>query len=160
MYFEDTDLCQRLYRSGFRLYLLPEARVVHEWRATQDKNGLMRAGQHQYFQKHFPDSRLSRWSAWLRKRKPFLSLPASRDLGLCRSSPVFPPPSGPHAEWLLELSPQPLLIPAMYYFGNNNSYQIPEELWNRLGAGQYWARISGKRGALAQTFCWRIGTTA
>jgi GT2 family glycosyltransferase len=156
MYFEDTDLCRRLRLSGSRLYILPAARAVHEWCCTLDKGEISATSHQYYFNKHFPKSRLLAVRRQLERSRLGLRLPQGNDLGVCRTPPALPVPASLQEEWVLELSPQPLLIPALYYFGNGPEARISEPLWQRLGPGQYWARIAAPQGVDAQWFCWRI----
>lgn len=155
LYFEDTDLCRRLRSSGSRLYLLPAACAVHEWCATQDKSEVSATSHHYYFNKHFPQSRLLSLRGHLERSRLKVRLPPSEDLGFCCTSPVFPVSEELQAEWVLEVSPQPLLIPALYYFGNGATVHIPEPLWRRLGPGQYWARIASPTGGGCRLFSWQ-----
>lgn len=57
LYFEDLDWCLRLKRAGWRVYHLPEARVIHHWRSRNDPNPYARVhhlrSQLYYVRKHF-----------------------------------------------------------------------------------------------------------
>lgn len=60
VYLEDTDLCLRLHRSGFKNYFVPGAGGVHLWRRGSDCGQIRRNWYHhwsmwQYFLKHFPN---------------------------------------------------------------------------------------------------------
>ena len=57
---------------------------------------------------------------------------------------------------MLELSPHPLLVPALYLCGAGDQCRIDDELWERLNTGVYWARISAEKTGKAQRFRWRI----
>lgn len=150
MYFEDTDLCRRLRQADFGLFLLPPAQAVHEWCCTQDKSGTSETSRRYYFSKHFPGNWLSAWSRRIEASGLPLHLPPAYDFGLCCAPPVLPVPEALQADWVLELSPQPLLIPALYYFGNGMEARIPDELWQRLGPGSYWARIGDQEGKIGR----------
>jgi len=156
LYFEDTDLCRRLRQAGFGLFLLPTARAVHEWRCTQDKSDVSEASHRYYFAKHFSGSWLSAGRRWFEASGLPVRLPVARDFGICCTPPVLPVPEMLWADWVLELSPQPLLMPALYYFGNGMEACIPEELWQRLGPGGYWARIGDPNGRKCRWFHWQI----
>ena len=157
MYFEDTDLCQRLHRCGFNLYLLPMARVVHEWRCTPEKSALCENSHQYYRDKHYPRHWLLKAATCLGQSKLSIRLPKHQGLGRCQKPPVlYLPPEFP-AEWLLELSPHPLLVPALYHFGNGNRVQICREVWDRLGPGQYMARVAPLKGSPSNYFSWEIG---
>jgi N-acetylglucosaminyl-diphospho-decaprenol L-rhamnosyltransferase len=64
LYFEDLDWCLRLRRAGWRIYYLPEARVVHQWRSRHDPSPRAQhhhlRSQRRYVRKHF-----GRGAAWL-----------------------------------------------------------------------------------------------
>ena len=62
----------------------------------------------------------------------------------------------------MELSPQPLFIPALYCFGQGSEARIPLPLWLRLGPGRYVARIGAPRGGggTYRIFSWEIGENA
>jgi GT2 family glycosyltransferase len=142
MYFEDTDLCRRLSQSGSQLYLLTSARAVHEWHCTQDKTEVSAASRQHYFNKHFLKSRFLALRMKLDQSALKIRLPLGTDLGVCCTAPVFSVPECMKGGWVLELSPQPLLIPALYCFGSGREAYISEELWCRLGPGDYWVRIT------------------
>lgn len=146
LYFEDTDLCRRLCRSGSRLCILPNARAVHEWHCSSTKTDVSAASHQYYFKKHFSGSLLLLLRSMLEKSRLKPRLPFAESLGNCTVAPTLSVPEHIHDEWVLELSPQPLLIPALYYFGNGKYARIPDELWHRLGSGHYWARIGSLNG--------------
>lgn len=156
MYFEDTDLCRRLRQSGSQLFILPEAHAVHEWCSTPDKAGASTASRQYYFDKHFKNNSLLALRNRVERSCLRICLPKCRDLGICSSSPVFSVPEVIQDAWVLELSPQPLLIPALYYFGDGAEVNISQSLWQRLDIGDYWARISSPSGSDSQVFHWQI----
>ncbi|MDY0191627.1 MAG: glycosyltransferase family 2 protein [Desulfuromonas sp.] len=141
MYYEDTDLCLRLQKSGFALYLLPAAQAVHKWCAGSNKNTLMQTSRQLYFNKHFSDSRVLSWLYSLEQNSPSLHLPESRHIGLCTDPKALPLPEGMSTGTPVALSPHPLFIPAIYYIGKSNCLIINNKLWQRLGTGRYWLRI-------------------
>ncbi|MEW6413132.1 MAG: glycosyltransferase family 2 protein [Candidatus Zixiibacteriota bacterium] len=60
LYMEDTDLCLRLNRGGYRNYFVPEAGGVHLWGKGSDEGNFRRRWHHhlsvwKYFIKHFPN---------------------------------------------------------------------------------------------------------
>jgi len=60
VYLEDTDLCLRLNRSGFKNYFVPGAGGVHLWCRGSNSGRIRRSWYHhwsmwQYFLKHFPN---------------------------------------------------------------------------------------------------------
>lgn len=54
MFFEDSDLSQRLRRAGYKLAMVPAATAVHEYRHKEFKAAMMARSQGQYFSKLYP----------------------------------------------------------------------------------------------------------
>lgn len=54
MFFEDSDLSQRLRRAGYKLAMVPAATAVHEYRHKDFKAAMMARSQGQYFSKLYP----------------------------------------------------------------------------------------------------------
>jgi len=156
MYYEDTDLCQRLQKNGHDLYLLPTAHAVHEWCATQAKNHLSEPSREYYFSKHYPCSLLLLWGRTIKRLFPQTPFTESQELGICSEPPLFTIPLHMKNRWVLELSPHPLFIPALYCLGNGEDYSIEQALWSRLGPGDYWARFSSDEGMGSQRYHWRV----
>ncbi|MEI7868564.1 MAG: glycosyltransferase family 2 protein [Candidatus Methylumidiphilus sp.] len=156
MYYEDTDLCRRLHSAGFGLLLDPCARVVHEWRNDPSKNRFIADSRRRYLDKHFPYT-------WLKDGRreqmercwPARSVGPTLDLGVCMSPPTFDLPTGQSGQWLLELSPNPLLIPSAYSVSSNPPCRVPPHIWGLLGAGRYWVRVTAP-GGRESLFTWDL----
>lgn len=60
-YYGDVDLCQRIRRKGYRIYLVPTAPAVHSQGASYDKTSLLWRrkesirSQIEYFRKYYPE---------------------------------------------------------------------------------------------------------
>lgn len=156
MYYEDTDLCMRLQRTGFHLYLVPAAKAIHAWEAAPNKFSLSTASRLLYFQKQFPGSVLFALLQRLKQSGFTARLPISHDLGVRQASPHFPVLPELQSAWVLEVSPHPLLVPALYYCGQGEQCLISDQVWPLLGAGDYWARLAGPAGEGAVLFRWQI----
>lgn len=156
MYFEDTDLCRRLQKADFLLYLLPAAKAQHAWEAAPQKTSLSVSSRQLYFQKQFPGSLLIKLLKRLERSRFTIRLPADNEFGTVRNSPDFPVQPAVQQGWLLEISPHPLLVPALYCFGSGNRCRISEEVWGLLGPGDYWARLADPVGNTALRFHWKI----
>ncbi len=152
MYFEDTDLCVRLHKAGFQLYLVPQAQAVHAWESDGGKGELAAGSRLLYFQKQFPGSLLFTACQRLERDSPALNLHESRQLGLRQDPLQLAVPPELHGGWVLEISPHPLLVPALYCFGRGDQAQITEQVWALLGGGEYWARIGSPEGNGLQRF--------
>lgn len=145
VYYEDTDLSRRLREAGFSLAIDPRAHAVHRWRADPHKNLLMADGRRAYMDKHFRGSRMLRWAERMRlnahDRDPWTVL----DMGEQDHPPVFSVPSAWHGGWLLEVSPNPSLIPAMGLLGSGAEARLDPSWWDNLAAGRYYARLAAAR---------------
>ena len=57
LYFEESDLGQRLKAKGYRLFILPQAKLVHYWQGstpqTAPTRAIFAASRRYYFNKHF-----------------------------------------------------------------------------------------------------------
>jgi GT2 family glycosyltransferase len=155
MYFEDADLSLRLQNSGFGLYYLPTAQVVHEWQDNAAEEELGIPSRKYYFQKNFAGSWLHSLSAKLAGAESDLPLKESTDLGFCNSSPNFSFSTGFKEGWLLEFSSNCLLAPSIFHEGKGVSFQFPHALWERLDDGRYWARVSDQNKANVELFSWQ-----
>lgn len=152
MYYEDTDLCVRLHKAGFQLYLVPQAQAVHAWESDGGKGELAAGSRLLYFQKQFPGSLLFGLCQRLERCKSELHLPPSQQLGVCQEPPQFAVSPELQKAWVLEISPHPLLVPALYCFGRGGQAQIAEQVWALLGGGEYWARLGSPEGNGLQRF--------
>lgn len=160
MYYEDTDLCQRLQKAGFSMFLLSAAHAVHEWCAAENKVLLSQPSHKYYFHKHYAGTRLSRWQARLEQSRLPIRISESCNLGVCNASPIFSVPAFMQQKWLLEVSLHPLMIPAVYSWGSGTEGKLPDFLWQRLGSGQFWARLSTTGHNVFQYFHWQIPESA
>ena len=140
MYYEDSDLCLRLRRAGLALGLVPGATAVHDWSHSTAKVGMMEASKEIYLQQHFAGKgawaeRLSRCTAQPARPQP-LEYEA-----LSHLPEAIVVPSEWHAGWLLEVSPSPLLVPAIGQMGRGPTVALPAPLLARLGAGPLYLRL-------------------
>ena len=140
MYYEDSDLCLRLKRCGWRLGLVPGARALHEWQHSGGKIAMMEASKHIYLDKHFKgqgswEERLARC---MQKSAPMAPWPCTH---LDRLPSTLTVPPHWRNGWLLEISPSPLLVPAIGYLGTGPLAQLPAALMARLGTGAITLRL-------------------
>ena len=111
MYYEDTDLCRRLHTAGFGLLLDPRARVVHEWRNDPSKSRHVPDSRRRFLEKHFSHT----WLTDHRRLRLEQFWPAQTihpnllNLGMCKLPPPLELPDDQNGDWLLELSPNPLI---------------------------------------------------
>lgn len=142
LYFEDTDWCLRVRKKGYRLYMIPDAKIIHyynqsakqESELSQEKFNYSSA---KYLEKHFNVQlkimgyikRLFRY-----KWKGLLY----EDMGITTEPPIFR--FNDKGEKLILLSPVTTLIPSAGAFVNGDSFTINEGLWNLLGKGVYFMK--------------------
>lgn len=152
MYFEDSDLCGRLKRNGYRLEMLPRAVAVHRWRNQAHKAALMAEGAAMYFHKHWGAT--NRWrekAALLAQRPGLLQL-----LGACRAFPSagLVVPNDWESGWLLELSPSPLLSPSIGHLGAGLLVDFPHEALANFEGSPVFGRLGPTASSLAQDNSW------
>ena len=132
MYYEDSDLCLRFRRKGWKLAIARSALVVHEWTHSEAKIAMMETSQAQYFEKNF--SGQGQWETRLQRavRESPLDglLPAKK---LAYGTAALPVPKDWQAGWVLEAGPSPLLIPALGFIGSGASADIDWSLMRRMG---------------------------
>ena len=63
MYSEDTDLCLRFAQRGWKVFFLPDAKVVHLWAGSWKHDRWLRYYHHhrsiaRYFRKYFPKNQI------------------------------------------------------------------------------------------------------
>lgn len=152
MYFEDSDLCDRLKRNGYRLEMLPRAVAVHRWRNQAHKAALMADGAAVYFDKH--------WGAanrWREKSARLAPRPVLRPLlEDCR---VFPSdglvvPKEWESGWLLELSPNPLMSPSLGRLGAGSLVGFPHEALANFEDAPVFGRLGPPASSWSQDNCW------
>ncbi|MDE2260345.1 MAG: glycosyltransferase [Betaproteobacteria bacterium] len=153
LYWEDSDLMQRLRSAGYRLYMIPQALAVHEYTHSPEKDRLISAGWLAYEKKHFQPNGLARW---LRKLFPE-SRPAAPFplLKPCYGTVTFfIPPAWTH-QWLLEVSPNPDFVPAIGQIGRGGQTALPAPLRERFSGGVYYARLTPCVSWPVRSLCWR-----
>lgn len=156
MYFEDTDLCMRLRRRGWQLALTPDARAVHAWRNQAHKGVMMAKSAPQYFEKFFPAK-----TSWTPR--------ASAAQAISDDGPTFERfPSGSFEVplhwsdgWVMELSPSPLINPAIARLGRGRFVgNLAQALAHFESAPVYGrlSRLSGTYDPLcSRAFFWAAG---
>ncbi len=136
MYYEDSDLCLRLRRRGWRLAAVPAARAVHLWRLGSHKDGLMAQSEPRYFAQHFPGSR------WLAREPAAVVLPYFRQV--TSAADLVVPPALQRG-WVFELSPTPLLDPAAAFVGSGPLLPWPSVVMAACGPVPLFARVGPDR---------------
>ena len=136
MFFEDSDLSDRLYRAGWKLGVLPCAQAVHEYRHKASKAVLMRQARQQYFQKRF--STFYRWTEGLKLVDDFGSDSAVRrrhqDVGHVKDAAHFRELTV--GDDVVAWSPSVLLYP-MIFRPPQWRHSFSSQEWSMLEPGTY-----------------------
>ena len=153
MYFEDSDLCMRLRRQGAEMAIVPSARAVHAWRNLPHKATLMADGARVFFEKYYPDDR--GWLYRSRSMGPLPEFPGGFQFSPA-PSPAVPVASEWQAGWLLELSPSPLLQPAIGMLGSGDVAQVPQATLSCFEGAPVYGRLGGLPAKISdcQLLCW------
>lgn len=140
MYFEDSDLCLRLRRRSQRVAVVPAARAVHAWRNLPHKAPLMERSAQVFFDKHWPAPQ----RYWLDKAEALGTTPAQPGGWAHQpcNTPVVTVPSHWQNAWLLELSPSPLIQPAIGFFGAGPTATLPQEVRASFCGASVFGRLS------------------
>ena len=144
LYFEDTDWCLRVRKAGYRLYMVPQAGVIHYYNQSAKQD--MEASQEKfnysldkYVRKHFKGQLfLLRQTLRLHKLSSNKASTMYDDKGILNTPPVFTFKDGSRKLFLL--SPVDSLIPSAGSFFEGNSFEIPVDLWDCLGEGRYFVK--------------------
>lgn len=152
MYFEDSDLCHRLKRSGHRLGMVPKASAVHRWRNQPHKAALMAKGASVYFSKYGGGA-----NPWRDKASRLLNRMVLHPL--LGDPKVFPRsglvvPTSWELGWLLELSPSPLISPAIGLLGDGATVAFPGEVLANFEGAPVYARLGPAVPSRATDNCW------
>lgn len=155
MYFEDSDLCMRLRRRGTDLLVAPQAGAVHAWQNLPHKAPLMEQSAQLFFEKYYASD-----NVFLCKSRLLAANAAQRESFLFEPvhSSVIHVPALWQDGWLLELSPTPLIQPAVGMFGAGHEAFVSAEIFQRFAGAAVFGRLSSKasRGIdEALLFCWR-----
>ena len=154
MYWEDSDLMQRLQRAGYQLYVLPDAHAVHHYDHHPGKDALMARGWPAYHARHIAGHWQAPLSAWLERRAhPFW--PQAPELTVQPGQPIrLDVPPELQSGWLLEVSPAADFVPAMGRLGTGACAEIPAECWQRFTGARYHIRLAAAGPRLRHPRSW------
>jgi len=157
MYWEDSDLMQRLRHAGYRLHMIPAARAVHEYTHSPHKGRMLGEGWSHYFEKHLQQSP---WVRLVQRLQPAKVPSVSAHWSLADADPetgdlCLPVPAAWRGGWLLELSPNPDFVPAMGHWGQGDAARVAAALHRRFG-GEFYIRLSPQNAWPWRMQCWRF----
>lgn len=144
MYYEDSDLCLRLRMLGWHLGMVPAAQVVHAWAHSSEKVHMMERSQGLYMAAHFEGR--GQWAQRMQRSRQCAGLAQPLEEGLMETEPAWTVPEDARSLWLLEVSPSPLLIPAIGFIGQGPVATLPAHLRKRMGHGPVYGRIGSLLG--------------
>ncbi len=144
MFYEDTDLCVRLRKKGYGLYIVPTAKAVHNYCHTAAKIERMTETLRVFNQKHYPQNILPRLRTMVFRHTPI----KDQDCKSWKTPPSFQVLERLRAKYLFEWSPSPLFIPSIGYFGTGEVFDFSKQVWDFLGSGTYYSRITDPSGFL------------
>ncbi|MBW8066065.1 MAG: glycosyltransferase [Ferrovum sp.] len=160
LYWEDTDLMQRLRAAGYDLRMIPAARAVHEYTHSPEKSQRIAEGWPTYYHKHLAAHPLVRWlergrrtAAPGRASSPAALEASRRDNG----DLVFSVPVPWQGSWLLEISVNGDFVPAIGHWGAGERALLPLALQERLAGQALHVRLSAP-GHSGQGQYWQSGS--
>lgn len=153
MYFEDSDLCVRLRRSGWRMAVVPQAEAVHLWRMGGHKNQLMADAAPRYFDRHFSKSR------WLSEGRALARLPQAPLVPqhVWEPGAAFGVPRAWRSGWSLEISYQALFLPSVGLLGSGEWVPWPAELVDAVEGVPLVARMGPMAEGVGQPIIVQLG---
>jgi len=165
LYYEDTDLFLRLRQAGFELYCVPAAEVVHRFgscapQERRQKSAFNHESHLRFMDKHYQNHWAKPVGRWFQQLPLTPWQPRTIDYGVQEpNEPQIAPPSWPIPKawrdaWLLELSPNPYLLPAAGYLGSGPQARFPEAAWRLLPPGPYFVRLGPARTTWLKPLVW------
>ncbi|MHB9118230.1 MAG: glycosyltransferase family protein [Burkholderiales bacterium] len=146
MYWEDSDLMERLRLGGYMRLIDPAAKCQHFYEHHPAKDALIAQGWPLYAEKHFAGKYRARAAAWLEKyAKHAFSADSTRMLTENDEPLRFPVPADLAGGWLLETSPSPDFIPAIGRIGHGPVAIIPPECWTLFRGRDYYCRLTANK---------------
>jgi GT2 family glycosyltransferase len=139
LFYEDTDLFLRLRKNGNKLYIVPAAKAVHNYRHKVQKLEIMAETLGLYYEKHHHKNVLRKLTGLIpdqTSRRP------QADVCAWNIPPSFPVPEKLKRGYLFEWSPSPLFIPSIGCFGSGESFDLSQQVWDFLDPGIYYSRIT------------------
>lgn len=145
LYYEDTDLSERVLKSGFRLLFEPRAEIVHlydqsRWTGASKE---MARSQRLFLTKHYGDEEAARLIRAHQEASPkerdFLEW-GLQSLGRLLAPPTFRWDAKERTIFTIGLNPQ--IVPAAGTVVKG-CYAVSAALWDQMTPGSYYARATG-----------------
>ncbi len=148
LYYEDADLFLRLRQSGYKLYLLNSAAVIHNYNQIPEtdisKIGQSLLSHNFYMAKHFKYKyaiikELDRIMTIFNSDR---KLSGIVNLGRLNAPFSLHVPSHLKDNWLFEWSHDSNLFPAAIIQGRGETFEFPERAWSLFRPGRFFGRFS------------------
>lgn len=145
LYYDDTDLCQRVRAAGFRMLLVPGAEIVHLFDQSHrdDVPVHMATSRRYYLDKHYgaeEATRLLRLAAESIPREDEFAEWPLHDLGECERPPTISWRSA--GDTLLAMGLNPQLVPAALRRCPGGPQSFCPDFWDQLSRGVYYLRVT------------------
>jgi len=150
MYYEDSDLFLRIRKAGYSLLVEPHAMAIHNYNQSgSEAEGCIKArymlDSRKEFLKKYDKTGI--WTCIMKfadsPRKKFGKSDISDVIALHEENRQVPVPLGLTGSWVLELSPNPNMVPSAMLFGEGNKARIDDNLWKWMRPGAYFLRLGG-----------------
>ncbi|WP_291322887.1 glycosyltransferase family 2 protein [Desulfonatronospira sp.] len=149
LYFEDTDLCARMFSRGLRPLCVPAAEAVHFWNQSPGQNKVQ----------SMHEAGLAFWDKYYQARPKEVNMPRGHavdcpDLGeICQGHAFECPEPIVDGPLYFEFAVDPLFVPFAQAEMSGAKFSFPKTVWERLAPGEYYTRIrcpvSGEKA------CWK-----
>lgn len=145
LYYDDSDLSERVRKRGDRLIFEPRAEIVHLYNQTRLENvpELMASSRRRFLAKHYGQGEAVRLIRAHRKACPSeadFDAWSLRALGPLEAPPAFCWSAEERAVFAIGLNPQ--VMPAAGALVERG-YTVSDDLWGQMTPGRYYARAVG-----------------
>lgn len=153
VYFEDTDLCVRALYDNAVVLCVPNAKAVHYYDQSpsvdKSKNILMSESFEAFQNKYYKDM-----SFQVLGNESYA--PEMTDLGELSAPPMFHHEATQIPEtYFFEIGINPFFVPFIQADVKEETFYFPNDIWQRLGPGQYFTRIRGKISGVRNVWTWK-----
>jgi GT2 family glycosyltransferase len=148
LYFEDSDWCRRALRSGYRLFMCPEAEICHFYNQSAQhphsgSSDIFNSSRVYYASKHFhPLLKKAAESIGAVIRRLEMKAPGETiAMGSRNLPPSFSVKNRSRRGFLFQFSINDDFLPAAGMIFDLPEYTLSEEIWRHLSGGHYFARF-------------------
>ena len=158
LYYEDTDLCIRALRDGVRPLCVPGADVVHYYDQSpspdRSKLSFMEASHRLFREAYYPSGGYPENETM--NGVPECIIPGMEDRGEITLPPKFHWHQPQYNEkQYVEIGVNPYFVPLAQAEVEAPVFEFPQQVWNHLAPGQYYARVRGKISGIQKVVKWK-----